>query len=139
MVRLMPITLVNPAGLPVIDAYKQVSVSTGSRLVHVAGQVAWDADGAHVGVGDLATQVEVAYRNLATALAGVGATVQDLAKVTVYVVDWTPDQMPLLIEGLGRAMAALGAAPTPPATLIGVATLDVPEHLVEIEAVAVLD
>ncbi|NGO74024.1 RidA family protein, partial [Streptomyces sp. SB3404] len=29
--------------------------------------------------------------------------------------------------------------PVPPATLLGVAALDVPEHLVEVDAVAVLD
>lgn len=46
--------------------------------------------------------------------------------------------MPLLMEGITRAAARLGAAPVPPATLIGVAALDVAEHLVEIEATAVI-
>ncbi|WP_438270042.1 RidA family protein [Rhodococcus aetherivorans] len=54
----MSITLVNPNELPKIDAYRQVSVATGSKLVFVAGQVAWDADGNTIGAGDLATQVE---------------------------------------------------------------------------------
>jgi enamine deaminase RidA (YjgF/YER057c/UK114 family) len=31
------------------------------------------------------------------------------------------------------------AAPVPPGSLIGVAALDVPDHLVEVEATAVLD
>lgn len=62
-----------------------------------------------------------------------------MAKLTVYVVDWTPDKMPLLQNGTSRAAARLGAAPVPPATLVGVAALDVPEHLVEIEATAILD
>ncbi|MFI2458009.1 RidA family protein [Streptomyces sp. NPDC019539] len=135
----MAITLVNPDGLPKIDAYRQVSVATGSRLVFVAGQVAWDADGATVGEGDLAAQVEQCYLNVATALAGVGASFDDVAKVNVHVVDWTPDKMPLLMEGLTRAATKLGTTAAPPATLLGVAALDVPEHLVEIEATAVLD
>ncbi|MEU2165912.1 RidA family protein [Streptomyces chengbuensis] len=135
----MAITLVNPEGLPKIDAYRQVSVATGSRLVFVAGQVAWDADGATVGEGDLAAQVEQCYLNVATALAGVGASFDDVAKVNVHVVDWTPDKMPLLMEGLTRAATKLGTTAAPPATLLGVAALDVPEHLVEIEATAVLD
>lgn len=59
--------------------------------------------------------------------------------MTVYVVDWTPDKMPLFLEGAARASAKLGLAPVPAATLVGVAALDVPEHLVEIEATAVLD
>ncbi|MFD1828889.1 RidA family protein [Streptomyces desertarenae] len=135
----MAITLVNPDGLPQIDAYRQVSVATGSKLVFVAGQVAWDADGVTVGEADLAAQVEQCYLNVGTALAGVGGSFDDVAKLTVHVVDWTPDKMPLLMEGIARAAAKLGAAPVPPATLLGVAALDVPEHLVEVEAAAVLD
>ncbi|MEU6804081.1 MULTISPECIES: RidA family protein [Streptomyces] len=135
----MAITLVNPAGLPETGVYHHVSVASGSRLVHLAGQVAWDADGVTVGEGDLAAQVEQCYLNIATALAGAGATFDDVAKLTVHVVDWTPDKMPLLLDGIARAAARLGTTPAPPATLLGVAALDVPEHLVEIEAIAVLD
>jgi enamine deaminase RidA (YjgF/YER057c/UK114 family) len=135
----MAITLVNPAGLAEIDAYRQVSVASGSKLVFMAGQVAWDTDGVTVGEGDLAAQVEQCYVNVATALAGAGASFDDVAKLTVYVVDWTPDKMPSLMDGIARAGKRLGVTPVPPATLIGVAALDVPEHLVEIEATAVLD
>lgn len=135
----MGVALVNPEGLPEIDAYHQVSVATGSKLVFLAGQVAWDADGATVGEGDLAAQVERCYLNIATALAGVGASFDDVVKLTVHVVDWTPDKMPLFLDGVGRASTQLGATPVPPGTLLGVAALDVPEHLVEVEAVAVID
>jgi enamine deaminase RidA (YjgF/YER057c/UK114 family) len=47
--------------------------------------------------------------------------------------------MPLLMEGITRAVTKLGVTPVPPATLLGVAALDAPEHLVEIEATAVID
>ncbi|MFD8294164.1 RidA family protein [Streptomyces lavendulae] len=135
----MTITLVNPDGLPEVEAYRQVSIASGSKLVFIAGQVAWDSRGVTVGEGDLAAQVEQCYLNIGTALAGVGASFEDVAKLTVHVVDWTPDKMPQLMEGVTRAAARLGVAPVPPATLLGAAALDVPEHLVEIEAVAVLD
>ncbi|MEU5323558.1 RidA family protein [Streptomyces sp. NPDC021056] len=135
----MTITLRNPEGLPKIDVYRQVAIASGSRLVFVAGQVSWDAEGATVGEGDLAAQVEQCYLNVATALAEAGGSFDDVAKLTVYAVDWTADKMPLLLEGISRATAKLGLTPVPPATLIGVAALDVPEHLVEIEATAVLD
>ncbi|MEV1061777.1 RidA family protein [Streptomyces sp. NPDC050263] len=135
----MPITLINPAGLPKIDVYRQVSVASGSKLVFVAGQVSGDADGVTVGEGDLAAQVEQCYLNVGTALAAAGASFDDVAKLTVHVVDWTPDKMPLLLEGLSRAKAKLGVTSVPPATLLGVAALDVPDHLVEIEATAVVD
>ncbi|GGX84696.1 RidA family protein [Streptomyces minutiscleroticus] len=135
----MAVTLVNPDGLPEIDVYRQVSIASGSKLVFVAGQVAWDAEGTTVGEGDLAAQIEQCYLNVATALAGAGGSFADVAKLTFYVVDWTPDKMPLVLEGISRAAARLGTAPVPPASLLGVAALDVPEHLVEIEATAVLD
>ncbi|MBE1590202.1 RidA family protein [Nonomuraea angiospora] len=135
----MAITLVNPDGLPKIDVYRQVSIASGTKLVFIAGQVAWDADGATIGEGDLAAQVEQCYLNIATALAEVGGSFDDVAKLNVHVVDWTPDKMPALLEGISRAAAKLGVTPTPPATLLGVAALDIPDHLVEIEATAVID
>ena len=135
----MTIELVNPPGIPTPEAYAQVSVATGSRTVHVAGQVARTADGQPVGPGDLAAQVEQAYRNVAAALAGVGATFDDVAKLTVYVVDWQPEKMGDLITGAVRAAEDLGLDLIRPITLIGVAALGEPDMLVEVEAVAVLD
>ena len=135
----MAITLVNPEGLPKVDTYRQVSVATGSKLVFIAGQVAWGADGITVGEGDLAAQVEQCYLNVGTALAEVGGSFDDVAKLTVYVVDWTPDKMPLLVEGIGRAAAKLGVTALPPMTGLGVAALAEPGLLVEVEATAVID
>lgn len=135
----MSITLVDPAGLPSVDTHRQMAIATGSRLVFLAGQVAWDADGAVVGVGDLAAQVEQCYLNVATALAEVGATFADVAKLTVYVVDLAPEAMAAFGEGVARAAAKLGTVPAAPITGIGVTALAGPDLLVELEAVAVLD
>ncbi|MEO3753235.1 RidA family protein [Streptomyces sp. B6B3] len=135
----MALTLVNPDGLPTVDVYRQVSVASGSKLVFLAGQVAKDADGVTIGEGDLAAQVERCYLNVATALAEVGASFDDVAKLTVYVVDWTADRMPALLAGIERAAAELGTTPVPPATLVGVAALAAPDMMVEVEATAVID
>ena len=135
----MPITLANPEGMPKVDIYRQVSVATGSKLVFIAGQVAWGADGRTVGEGDLAAQVEQCYLNIGAALAGVGGSFDDVAKLTVYLVDWTPDKMPLFVEGVARASAKLGVTPLPPLTGVGVAALAEPDLLVEVEATAVID
>lgn len=135
----MAITLVNPDGLPKPEAYRQMSIATGSRLVFLAGQVARDADGGRIGEGDFAAQVEQCYLNIGTALAEAGASFDDVAKLTVYVVDWTPDKMPLLGEGVARAAAKLGVDPVKPITLLGVAALGEPDLLVEVEATAVID
>lgn len=117
----MAITLINPDGLPKVELYRQVAVATGSRLVFVAGQVSWDADGATVGEGDLAAQVEQCLVNVAAALAAAGGSLSDLAKLTVYVADCNIDKMPLLVDGLLRAGARLqtDVTPLPPTTLLG--------------------
>jgi enamine deaminase RidA (YjgF/YER057c/UK114 family) len=135
----MAIKLVNPDGLPKVDIYRQVSVATGSKLVFIAGQVARTAGGDPVGDGDLAAQVEQCYLNLGTALAEVGASFDDVAKLTVYLVDWTPDKMSLFLAGVARASAKLRITAAPPLTGIGVAALAEPDLLVEVEAVAVID
>ncbi|MGW8884576.1 RidA family protein [Streptomyces sp. NPDC055749] len=135
----MAITLTNPEGLAKVDLYRQVSVATGSKLVFIAGQVAWDADGVTVGEGDLAAQVEQCYLNVGTALAEVGASFDNVAKLTVYLVDWTPDKMPLFVEGVARAAAKLGVTPASPLTGVGVAALAGPDLLVEVEATAIID
>jgi len=135
----MSITLVNPDGLPEVDLYRQVSVATGSKLVFIAGQIARDADGNKVGEGDFAAQVEQCYLNVGTALAAAGATFDDVVKLTVYLVDWTPDKMPLFAAGVARAAEKLGVTPAAPLTGVGVAALAEPDVLVEVEATAVLD
>lgn len=101
--------------------------------------MARDAEGSPVGSGDLAAQVEQAYRNLITALAGAGATWEDVAKLTVYVVDWSPEKFAALFEGAVRVAQELGFDPIKPTTLIGVAALGEPDLLIEVEAIAVLD
>jgi enamine deaminase RidA (YjgF/YER057c/UK114 family) len=134
----VPIELLNPDGLPKPDVYRQVSVASGSRMVFLAGQVARTADGEPVGAGDLAAQVEQAYLNVATALAAVGGSFDDVARITLYVVDWTGDKMAALGAGAMRAAAQLEVDIVKPVTLIGVATLGEPDLLVEVDAVAVL-
>jgi enamine deaminase RidA (YjgF/YER057c/UK114 family) len=135
----MAVQLINPEGLPKPDVYRQLSIATGSKLVFLAGQVARDANGRPVGEGDLAAQVEQAYLNIGTAMAEVGGSFDDVAKLTVYVVDWDAGKMPALGQGVARAAAKLGVDPVKPITLLSVAALGEPDLLVEVEATAVLD
>ncbi|CAL9514179.1 Putative aminoacrylate peracid reductase RutC [Nocardiopsis dassonvillei] len=134
----MPVQLLNPSTLPLPEAYAQASIAEGSRLVFVSGQVARDADGTPVGAGDLAAQTEQAYANVHAAVTAAGGTFADIAKLTVYVVDWEPEKMARLGEGAMRAAQRLGFDPVRPITLLGVAALGEPDLLVEVEAVAVL-
>lgn len=135
----MTIQFLNPEGLPQPDVYRQVAVATGSKLVFLSGQVARNAAGEPVGPGDLAAQIDQALRNVNTAVEAAGGTFADIAKLTVYVVDWTPDKMDALGEGIMRAAVGLDIDPTKAITLLGIAALAEPDLLVEIEATAVLD
>ena len=131
----MTIERIDPEGLPTPVGYTQVTVATGGRLVHVSGQFGVDADGTLAG-DDLGSQAVQAFRNLVTALTAAGATLADVAKITFFVVDYTPDAMGPLFTA---AAAALGAdMPITATTLIGVAALSDPSHKIEIEATAVI-
>lgn len=132
----MSVTLSNPKELIATDAYHHVAVATGSRHVHVAGQVGWDAEGTLV-ADDLSGQVSQAYRNAGHALRSVGASFSDVVRLTVYVVDWDVAKYPAFAEGVARVAEELGFT-APPATLVGVASLFAPGILVEVEATAVM-
>ncbi|GAA1040624.1 RidA family protein [Virgisporangium ochraceum] len=134
----MPVELINPDGLPAPENFAQIGLATGSRTAYISGQVARDAAGNPVGAGDLAAQVEQALTNINIAVEAVGGTFADVAKLTAFVVDWTPDKLDLVIAGAVRAAEKLGIDPVKPVTLVGVAALTEPDMLVEIEAVAVL-
>jgi enamine deaminase RidA (YjgF/YER057c/UK114 family) len=91
-----------------------------------------------VGEGDLAAQIEQCYLNVVAA-AAVGGSFDNIAKLTIYIVDWTVEKLPLLHEGRSRAFAKLGVNLLAPGTLIGVTALFTPDLLVEIEAIAVIN
>ncbi len=135
----MTIELLNPAGLPKPDRFRQVAIATGSKLVFLSGQVARDAAGTPIGANDLAAQVEQAVMNVNTCVEAAGGTFADIAKLTVYVVDLSPEKLPAYGEGVRRAAITLGIDTTKAITLIGVSALAEPDLLVEIEAIAVLD
>jgi enamine deaminase RidA (YjgF/YER057c/UK114 family) len=134
----MSVEMINPSGLFQSEHYAHVAVATGTRTVYLAGQVAYDEHQRIVGVGDLAAQVEQAMLNVGRGLEAAGATFDDVAKLTMYVTRWTPEQMPQFVAGMGRAAGRLGITSRPPASLIGVAVLYHPDILIEIEAIAVL-
>lgn len=128
----------NPEALFKPEFYDQVSISTGTKLVFVAGQVAHDAKGGLVAPGDLERQVEQAFLNVGHALKAAGATFADVAKTTIYVTRWSIDQMPRFAAGFARAAQKLGITTKPPTSLIGVEVLFHPDVRVEIEVTAVL-
>jgi enamine deaminase RidA (YjgF/YER057c/UK114 family) len=136
----VPVHLSSPAGLMQPVPYQHVAVATGSRQVHVAGQIARTADGSPVAPDDLAGQVAQALRNAHAGLASAGAGFGDVVRLTFYVARWTPERMGAFLAGVESVAEELGLpSPMPPASLIGVEILFEPDVLVEVEATAVLD
>ena len=125
----------DPPGILKIPEIVNVSVATGSRIIHISGQVAVDAEGKVVGTTHL-EQTRKALENLLIALRSAGATLEDVGKFTIYVVNYSWDAL----EGIMTATKEVygDSYPRTANTLVGVAFLWLPDLLVEIEAVAVV-
>ncbi|MGW6423368.1 Rid family hydrolase [Nocardia sp. NPDC055053] len=136
----MPVQLMTPPNMFGPVPYHHVSISAGTRHVHVAGQIARDADGNRVAEGDLAGQLAQSLRNTARGLAGAGATFADVVRLRFYVTNWTPDKYTDFLDGITQVTEELALPnPLPPLSAIGVDYLFEPDVLVEVEAYAVVD
>jgi enamine deaminase RidA (YjgF/YER057c/UK114 family) len=117
-------------------AFSQVVAASGKRTIYTAGQVSIDERGALVGAADLAAQTAQAMRNVGLALSAAGASFANIVKITTYVVGYKPEHRSII----GKARSPFFANGPPPAsTLVGVAALAMPEWMIEIEAIAVID
>ena len=128
---------INPDALydAVSYGFSHATLQDGGRTLHLAGQVAWDADCNVVGAGDLAAQTRQALANLKTVLAAVGAKPADVVRLRTYVVDHSPDKLGVVLPEIGAFYE--GSMPAPN-TFIGVQSLALPDFLIEIEATAAL-
>lgn len=124
---------INPADLydPRPNGYTHVVVAhTPARMIHIAGQ------GGENGAGQLAPgfaqQLAQALANLRTALDAADATLLDIVRITVLVVDHDAQRLAVLSDAL---RAAWGELP-PACTLIPVPRLALDGMLVEIDATA---
>src|SRR5438445_999517 len=82
---------INPGTLAALPGFTH-AVRIGPTL-YVSGEVALDSTGRLVGPGDLGAQAAQAFANLATALQIGGATPDDAANVTMYVVNDSPEDL----------------------------------------------
>ena len=122
-----------PAALFESRAYGFAQVAVVSTpmgdAVHVSGQVAWDADQKIVGAGDIGRQLEKSLENLATALASVGATLDQVGSLRLHIRQSHMSQGAAISAAL---KAAFGDNP-PCTTWIGVPNLAREEFLIEVE------
>jgi len=99
------------------------------NAVHVSGQVAWDTDQNIVGAGDIGRQLEKSLENLAGALQSVGAKLDQVGALRLYI------KQSHMHEGkvISGALKAMFGDKPPCSTWIGVACLADDEFLVEVE------
>lgn len=136
----MTVQLLTPEGMFQPVPYHHVSIGTGSRHVHVAGQIARDAEANHIATDDLAGQVAQVLRNTARGLAAAGATFSDVVRLRFFVTHWSPEKIDDFMAGIASVTEELALPqPLPPLSAIGVDYLFEPDVLVEVEAYAILD
>ena len=124
---LQPTNVPKPAG-----DYSQGVVINGGKLVMIAGQVPWTADGKLVSE-DLGEQTRQVFENLKNMLAAAGATFADVIKLTIFL----KEREDFLVFKDIRAEYLI--APFPPTTLLVVKDLARAEWKLEVEVIAVVD
>jgi reactive intermediate/imine deaminase len=127
------IRYVNPATLPPSPGYTQVITATGGTTVYISGQVALTPDGTLVGAGDVEAQAIQVFDNLRAALEAVGATFEQVVKLTYFLLD--ASHLPVVRAVRDRYVNV--QAP-PASSAVEVRRLFREDVLIEVEAVAVV-
>ncbi|MFZ5973278.1 MAG: RidA family protein [Bacteroidota bacterium] len=118
---------------PYATGYSGAVVTEGGRTIRVSGQTAPDATGA--AKGNLRLQTEQVYEQIGKLLAKAGGTFADIVKMNIYVVNYKPEDLPVIREVRARY---LNQQQPPASTLVGVQALFHPDILIEIDVEAVV-
>lgn len=108
-------------------------VRTGGRMVFISGMTARNKEGGVTGVGDVGAQTHQVCQNLQAAIEEAGGTLDDIARVDVYVRNM--EDFPAIHAV--REQYFTGIAPA--STMVEVSKFVNKDYLIEINAIAVLD
>jgi len=133
----MAFELLNPAGLERPVGYAHVAKISSGKILYVAGQAPFAADGSVVGKGNFVEQFRQVVLNLKTAVEGAGGRPDQFAVLTMYVTDveaYLADR-----DAIGAAYRTVFGKHFPAITMVEVSKLYHPDCMVEISGVAVVD
>lgn len=108
------------------------TIAARGTLVFISGMVSRGADGAVVGIGDIAAQTRQVCENLKAAVEEAGGTMDDICRVDVYVRNMEH------FDVIHKVRREYFKAPAPASTMVEVSKMTSPEYLIEINAIAVL-
>jgi enamine deaminase RidA (YjgF/YER057c/UK114 family) len=124
-----------PSAPPALGLYSHVARSAPGELAFIAGQLAVDAQGAAVGVGDVGRQVQQVFENLGAILRDLGVGFDAVVQFTTYLTD--AGSIPAFMAARAALFPRLFSATAyPPNTLLVVSRLVRPEFLIEVAAIA---
>jgi 2-iminobutanoate/2-iminopropanoate deaminase len=116
------------------DPYEPYRLSQGFRvgdLLFISGQAAIGENGEIIGAGDFDAQAEQTFTNLARVLEAGGSSLENVVKVTIFLVDMA--NFPKIVDLRGRWFTP----PYPADTIVEVRSLALPDLQLEIEAIAI--
>ena len=105
-------------------------IAAGSDVIHVSGLTSRARDGSTFAPGDIKAQTRHILENLKIILAEANATLEDVAKVTVYITDMGD------FDAIHEIRREYFTGKRPASTMVEVSRLVNDDMLIEIEAIA---
>ena len=123
----------NPSTVHQPFGYTHVVETRSGRTIYISGQVALDIAGNLVGVDDLLAQTTQVFKNLAAALAAVGASFDHVVKLTYFLLDISQIAVVRAVRD-----QYVDTQQPPASSAVEVRRLFRDDVLIEVEAIAVI-
>ena len=124
---------INPPEIAPANGYTHVVEVSNSKMIFIAGQIAFDTAGNLVGKDNLQQQAQQVFENLKAALAAVGADFSHVVKFTYFMTDIS--QIAVVREVRNHY---IDVAHPPASSAVEIRKLFRDDLLIEIEAIAAI-
>jgi enamine deaminase RidA (YjgF/YER057c/UK114 family) len=128
--------IINPQLLGEPKGFNHGILTTGGRLLFLAGQTALDAEGKIIAPGDIVAQYRQVLSNLNAVVKAAGGAMENIVKITIFVKD--RDDYKAHLKPLGQVHKEFFGSYYPATALLEISRFFDDAALVEIEGIAVL-